>query len=273
MVLSCDSVHAWVVIDLLIRVEFRQEIWCDTQVVPGDIPLFDKLLVVLTLANGSVVILRVLPQLVTEHFLGDLLYNIVISAVDVHVEWTTRLFFLLLFRLLVLFAISARFRFFVVLSRLGACGVVGAQGTTMLLRTWADFLIVVLLVIIVVATSRAIRLCKRVFPRVVLVVTDSAAVECHPSVETGGRHGRGPTAHPGRLLAAIAAITAIRFLIRPIQGLNQRRLPLLPSRVVFPTIGAASRPLVCQFAPSLTIRCCGLGRALTTFFVLSGHFF
>ena len=156
MVLSCNGIHAWEVIDFLVRVEFRQEIRCDAQVMPGDIPLFDKLLVVLSLANCTVVILRVLSQLVTEHFPGDFLYHIVLSAVYIHIERSTRLFFLLLFRLLILFAISARFRFFILLGRLASRSDAGAHGTTMLLRTWTDLLIVVLLVIIVIAAGRAI---------------------------------------------------------------------------------------------------------------------
>ena len=88
-------------VDLLVRVEFSQEVWRDAQVVPAHVPLLHEFLIMLAFADGAIVILRVLPHFVAEDFSGNLLYNVVLGAVYVHVQ-LARLLFLLLFLLVLL---------------------------------------------------------------------------------------------------------------------------------------------------------------------------
>ena len=85
MILSSDGVHARVMIDFLVRVEFSQEVWRDAQVVPAHVPLLHEFLIMLAFSDGTIVVLWVLPHFVAENFAGNLLYNIVLSAVYVHV--------------------------------------------------------------------------------------------------------------------------------------------------------------------------------------------
>ena len=96
MVLSCDGVHAWVMVDLLVRVEFSQKVRCDTQIMPGHIPFFNQLLVVLTFTNCPIVILWVLPHFVTEYFFSNFPDYIVLCAVYIHEKWTTVVFIVVL---------------------------------------------------------------------------------------------------------------------------------------------------------------------------------
>ena len=97
VVFTSDGVHAWIVVDFLPRIELRKEVRGDAQVVPAYIPLLHELLVMLTFANGAIMVLRVLSQFVTEDFAGNFFDNVVLSAIQVHIQRPTFLFLFLFF--------------------------------------------------------------------------------------------------------------------------------------------------------------------------------
>ena len=84
MILPRDTIHAWVVIYFLIWVELGEKVWCYAQIMPGDIPLFDELLIVLATAYRTFMILIVVAELEVEVFSGDLLDYVILCAVDIH---------------------------------------------------------------------------------------------------------------------------------------------------------------------------------------------
>lgn len=162
VVFSRDRIHARVVVDFLVRVQLREEVGCDAQIMPAHVPLFDELLVVLALADGSIVVLRVLSKLVTEDFPGDLLDNVILSAVYVHEKRSllTLIFF-------IFFAVGVFDLFSFFLQTLAFCLLVFLLHwrcdyllfAVFLARARTGELVVVILLVIVVVTARgAIRL-------------------------------------------------------------------------------------------------------------------
>ena len=165
VVLLGDRVHARVVIHLLVRAHLGEEVRRDGQVVPRNVPVFRQLLVVLAASDRSVVVLLVLLQLEAEHLAANLLYHVVLCAIDIHHK--SARFFLSVRAALVRIHDSSR------------C--IGSLVLALLLRLLLavllelggrrDVLVVVVLLVVVLVVA-ALRLGHRLVPAVLLLVAD-----------------------------------------------------------------------------------------------------
>ena len=76
-------------VNLLVMAHLGQEVGRDRKIVPGHVPLFVQLLVASAITDGTVVVLSIPAQLVTEVLAGHFLERFVVGAIDIHnqAEW------------------------------------------------------------------------------------------------------------------------------------------------------------------------------------------
>ena len=84
VVLAADALDAWVLIHLLIRLHFGEEVGRDAAVVPGDVPILGQPLIRLAVEDSALVVLFVLFESESASLLRCLLHDIVVRAVDIH---------------------------------------------------------------------------------------------------------------------------------------------------------------------------------------------
>lgn len=84
MILSADDVDAWKLIDLLVGLEFREEVRSDCQIMPSNVPVRAELPTTLALVHTALMIFFYLNQFEVIHLFGHLPDYIIFCAEDIN---------------------------------------------------------------------------------------------------------------------------------------------------------------------------------------------
>ena len=84
IILPCNYIHPWVLIDFLESLHLWQKISCDTTIMPGNIPIFGKLLPSFSINNTSFMIFLIFFESKPQHPSCDSLDNFIFSARHIH---------------------------------------------------------------------------------------------------------------------------------------------------------------------------------------------
>lgn len=119
--LPCHDIHAWVVINFLIRVHFWKKVWSNAEIMPWNVPVFAQFLTGFTVYNSSIIVFLKFSYFEITFLSSNFLYYIVLRAKAVYNDaladgWNPIYLFEFSFNLNFLFCwLIARFRYFFII--------------------------------------------------------------------------------------------------------------------------------------------------------------